>query len=366
MSIWDLLTNQRRNLVQARIPTRTFADVILPAATVRSLEYALTQIEKHELIFSRWGLGERHSEGLGLAFVFAGPPGTGKTICAEALANALGRKLLVVRYSELESMWVGETGKNVVALFRAASEQNAVLFFDEADAIASRRFSSMNYGYEREANAVVNVLLSELEQFPGVTIFATNLAANFDPAFERRIRTHILFEPPGIAEREAIWRVQLHSDKTPLSEDVDFRRLAESFNASGGDIKNAVLKAAQMASLEPGEDAQKRIHQRHFEAGMTAVLAGKKVMEQSLFEEDADPSSSPFASVYRHLAAGQETLETNVEDLSERLDASRSSLNQELLELRHSLHRLKTTHLVLGTTAALMALAALLVTVLGR
>jgi SpoVK/Ycf46/Vps4 family AAA+-type ATPase len=366
MGIWDLLTNQRRGIVQARIPTRTFADVILPAATLRSLEFALTQIEKHELIFSQWGLGERHSEGLGLAFAFAGPPGTGKTICAEALANALGRKLLVVRYSELESMWVGETGKNVVALFRAAAEQNAVLFFDEADAIASRRFSSMNYGYEREANAVVNVLLSELEQFAGVTIFATNLASNFDPAFERRIRTHILFELPGTTEREAIWRVQLHAEKTPLAEDVDFRRLAQRFEVSGGDIKNAVLKAAQMASLEPGEDTHKRIQHRHFEAGMLEVLTGKKVMEQSLFEEDGDLTSLPFGAAYRNLAAGQETLQKNVEDLSERLDNSRSSLSQELDQLRRGLSRLKTIQMVVGTTAGLMALAALVVSVLAR
>jgi hypothetical protein len=273
----------RQALVSAVDPRRTFADVVLPPVTRRSLDNALVQIRKHDILFGEWGLGERHESGLGLAFNFAGPPGTGKTICAEAIAHALGKKLLVVRYNELESQWAGATAKNVAAVFASAQEQEAVLFFDEADAIAGRRFTSVDQGYQREANAVVNVLLRELEEFPGVVIFATNLAANFDPAFERRIRTHILFEQPGLEEREKIWKVQIHGRKTPLGEDVDFRALAERYPASGGDIKNAVLKAAQMAIAEPGNDEAKRIEQRHFEQGIEEVLGAKRVMDQSLF-----------------------------------------------------------------------------------
>jgi len=274
----------RRALVSVAVPRRSFADVVLPPSTRRALDQALVQIRKHDVLFGQWGLGERHESGLGLAFNFAGPPGTGKTICAEAIAHALGRPLLVVRYNELESQWAGATAKNVASVFATAAEQDAVLFFDEADAIAGRRFTSVDQGYQREANAVVNVLLRELESFPGVVIFATNLAANFDPAFERRIRTHILFERPGPAEREQIWRVQIHHRKTPLAPDVDFADLAERYPASGGDIKNAVLKAAQMAIAEPGPDAEKRIAQRHFEAGIQDVLSSRRVMDQSLFE----------------------------------------------------------------------------------
>src|SRR5690242_21562811 len=118
-------------------PGRTLDDVVLPAQTRRTLEQALAQLRNHSLIFRGWGLGERHSTGLGLAFNFAGPPGTGKTICAEAIATALGKTVLSVRYSEMESMWAGETPKKVAAVFRMAAEQNAVLFFDEADAISS-------------------------------------------------------------------------------------------------------------------------------------------------------------------------------------------------------------------------------------
>lgn len=251
----------RAPLVEARVPRRTFDDVVLPPTTRRALDGALAQIFNHELLFDRWGLAERHDTGLGLAFNFAGPPGTGKTICAEAIAHALGKKLLVVGYAEVESMWAGETPKNVASVFRAATEQDAVLFFDEADAIAGRRFTGGRGGYEREANTTVSVLLKELESFDGVVVFATNLAANFDPAFERRIRTHILFEMPGPEERERIWQTQLHARKTPLAEDVNFRSLARSWEASGGDIKNAVLKAALAAVSEPGPDEAKQIHQ---------------------------------------------------------------------------------------------------------
>ena len=213
-----------KRAVDSLIPRRTFDDVILPPATRRALDQALVHVTSHDLIFNRWGLGERHPTGVALAFNFAGPSGTGKTICAEAIAHALGRRLLMVRYAEVESMWMGETSKNVAAVFRLAREQNAVLLFDEADAIASRRRPRSMHGVQREANAVVNVLLQELEAFNGVVIFATNMAANFDPAFERRIRTHVLFEMPGVMEREQIWRVQMHPTRTPLAETSTFRR----------------------------------------------------------------------------------------------------------------------------------------------
>lgn len=248
---------------------------------------ALMQVTQHDLIFNRWGLGERHPTGLALAFNFAGPPGTGKTICAEAIAHSLGRRLLLVRYAELESLWMGETPKNVAAIFRTARDENAVLLFDEADAIASRRSTSVDLGFQRESNTVVSVLLKELEWYNGVVIFATNLAANFDPAFERRIRTHVLFEMPGEAEREQIWRVQVHPARTPLADDVDFNALARRYKVSGGGIRNAVLKAALAAAAEPGPDSSKRIHQRHFEAAMEEVIDARRVMRQSVFAGEA-------------------------------------------------------------------------------
>ena len=294
-----------RKTVETIVPRRSFNDVILPPATRRALDQALVHVTSHDLIFNRWGLGDRHPSGMALAFNFAGPPGTGKTICAEAIANALGRHLLVVRYAEMESLWMGETPKNVAAVFRMARDENAVLLFDEADAIAGRRSSSVEHSFVRESNTVVNVLLKELEHFSGVVIFATNLAANFDPAFERRIRTHVLFEIPAPDEREQIWRVQMHPTLTPLAPDVNFRALADQYEASGGDIRNAVLKAAMAAASEPGQDAFKMIHHRHLEEGIREVVAAKRVMQQSLFTPPAQMAARTSA---------QATAETQVDD----------------------------------------------------
>ena len=295
-------TFDSRRIVETMIPQRTLDDVVLPPATRRSLDQALAHVTQHDLIFNKWGLRERHPTSLALAFNFAGAPGTGKTICAEAIAHALGRRLLIVRYDQVESMWMGETPKNIVTTFRLARKENAVLLFDEADSIASRRAVSLDHGFVRETNTVINVLLQEIERFNGVVIFATNLAANFDPAFERRIRTHVLFEMPGAHERERIWQLQLHA-RTPIAEDVDFRALAERYEASGGDIRNAVLKAAMGAAAEPGADGLKVIHQRHFEEGIREVLAAKRVMKQSLME-----NTSPATEIVSELKRGQHQL----------------------------------------------------------
>ena len=242
-------------------------------------------VTQHDLVFNRWGFRERHPTSLALAFNFAGPPGTGKTICAEAIAHALGARLLIVRYAHVESMWMGETAKNVAAAFRMARKENAVLLFDEADAIASRRSSSLDQAFVRETNTVVNVLLQELERFNGVVIFATNLAANFDPAFERRIRTHILFEMPGVDEREQIWRVQVH----PVAHAA--RRRCRFPRAGRSDTRSAAATSGTPCSRRhwppPASQAAtcfKAIHQQHFEEGIREVLAAKKVMKQSLLE----------------------------------------------------------------------------------
>ena len=290
----SFFTNRSRRVVETVTPARTLADVVLPSQTRRTLEHALAQVRNHELIFGRWGLGERHTAGRGLAFNFAGAPGTGKTICAEAIAHELGMKLLIVDYAQAESMWFGETPKNIVAAFRAAAEQSAVLFFDEADAIATRRSAGAILPHDRESNLTINVLLRELEAFNGIVIFATNLAANFDPAFERRIRTHVLFDMPGVEERSRIWELQIHPKKTPLGSDVDFRELGKRYAMSGGDIKNAVIKAAAAAAGEPGSDLVKRIGQAHFERAAEDVLSAKSVMQQSLFAQTGVSATDPI------------------------------------------------------------------------
>ena len=350
--------NSRRELAELIVPRRTFSDVILPDSTRRALADALVEIEKHALIFRQWGLGERHATGTGLAFNFAGPPGTGKTICAEAVARALGKRLLKVRASEIESCWVGETGKNVTALFREARQQDAVLFFDEADSIASRRFAGTSHGYERESNQVVNVLLNELENYGGIVIFATNLARNFDPAFERRIRTHILFAMPGPEDREKIWRVQVHPEKTPLARDVDFAALAGRYEISGGDIKNAVLRAAQMAAAEEGADRHKTIAQKHLVAGVERVLEARQVMRQTLFTEE-DGAISDWASAAQ-LGGRLAAVESDLASVQDELAAVRAELRDaaRLWERRLSRMTVLPVPRWAGLALALLALAA--------
>jgi MoxR-like ATPase len=309
------LERKAQSLVDLIVPRRSFNDVILPPETRQQLYEALTQIDKHRLIFNQWGLGERHPNGTGLIFNFAGPPGTGKTICAEALAFTLGRKLLRVNYAELESCWMGETGKNIRQIFREARAADAVLFFDEADTIASARFAHTTAANEREANLTINILLKEVEEHDGVVVFATNMASNFDPAFERRIRTHILFRTPNAEEREQIWRVQVHPEKTPLADDVDFHDLAERYSLTGGKIQVAVLKAAQMAAAEEGADDRKQIHRRHFEAAITQVEAAREVMQQNVNEE-------PEAA----LRSAAEALEGRFKQVDEDVHACRTEL----------------------------------------
>jgi len=160
-----------------------------------------------------------------------------------------------------------------------------------------RRSSGQATAHDREANLTINVLLRELEAFNGIVIFATNLAANFDKAFERRIRTHVLFDMPGLAEREQIWHLQIHPRKTPLASDVDFRQLAERYAMSGGDIKNAVIKAAASAAGEAGAEVGKRISQQHFEQAAQDVLAAKSVMQQSLFADEAVTVANPVSAL---------------------------------------------------------------------
>jgi SpoVK/Ycf46/Vps4 family AAA+-type ATPase len=201
-------------------------------------------------------------------------------------------------------MWLGETPKQVAGVFRRARATNSVLFFDEADAIASRRSAAPDLGSLRETNTAVNVLLQELEAFTGVVVFATNMAATLDPAFERRVRTHVLFEMPDVGDRERIWRVQMHPRLTPLAPDVDFRRLAEMFEASGGDIRNAVLKAALAAAAEPGPSTSRAIRQGHLEQAIRDVMDSKQVMRQTVADRDlpAGASRVPYL-VDRRLAA---------------------------------------------------------------
>lgn len=206
-----------------------------------------------------------------ITLCFSGPPGTGKTMAAEAFAKSIYQRLLVVNYSELLSMWVGGSEKNISRVFEQARKQHAVLFFDEADGMAYSR----EYSTARWENTETNVFLKELEKFEGVCIFATNFKKKFDPAFERRLSLHIEFEKPKENERLAIWKV--HTRKCRLHKNVDLEHLAKHYDFSGGDIKNALINAARLALLE-GDI----IKQKHLEEACNTVQ-GKEIKEKQSY-----------------------------------------------------------------------------------
>ena len=179
--------------------------------------------------------------------------GTGKTFAAEAIANELGMSIIRANYAEIESKYVGETPKNIKAAFQKAREAGAVLFFDEADSILGKRLSNVRQSTDHAVNVSRSVMLLELDSFDGVTIFATNLAANYDSAFVRRILGHIAMPLPDAAARRQLWLLHLPAR---LPADLSNAQLGELVAASeglaGGDILNAVLLAAATAIEREG------------------------------------------------------------------------------------------------------------------
>ncbi len=184
---------------------------------------------------------------------FYGKAGTGKSMTAEAVARALGKKVYRINYSELESKYVGETPKNIRKAFECAARDDAVLIFDEADSFLGKRLTSVTQSADYGVNITRSVLLMELEKFSGVVVFTTNLISNYDEAFKRRILLSVYFEMPDREAREAIWKLHLGA-KMPLHNEVTAGSLAARYEGiSGADIKDMVFYAALYA-LEQGKE----------------------------------------------------------------------------------------------------------------
>jgi len=225
---------------QAREPRLRMEQLVFSPAVRQALELALAHARHAPRLFDEWGLAQTVSYGRSPVLLFSGPPGVGKTAAAEALASALGKSLLVADYSRIQNCFVGQTEKNIVRAFREARNQDAVLFWDEADAM----FYSRDSAYRTWEVRDVNVLLQELERFEGVCILATNRSAALDPALERRIAIKVAFERPDQAQRRAIWE-KLLPEKLPLAKDVNLDQLSR-VDLVGGEIKNVVLNAARL------------------------------------------------------------------------------------------------------------------------
>lgn len=227
----------------AREPLYSLQNLVLDKATAVRLESLKNRFRMHDLVYGEWGLGEIDPSGKHIAFNLYGPPGTGKTMCVEALAREWGKKLIDVSYAEIESKYVGETGKNIVAAFKAAQEQGAVLFFDEADSILGQRMTSVTQAADQAVNVARAVMLKQLDAFDGIVAFATNLARNFDNAFVRRIPVHIEIPLPDVEGRKRILET-IVPEKVPFKGKIDFAALAaKTPGLSGGDLKNVVVNA---------------------------------------------------------------------------------------------------------------------------
>lgn len=227
-------------------PAYSFDRVILPNDVLEKIESAINILRYERKVFQEWGLYEIQPNPSS-ALSFFGPSGTGKTMAAEAIAEKLGKKILKVSYADVESKYHGEGPKMVKAIFMAAEKEDAVLFFDEADSLLSKRLTNVSQGSEQAINSMRSQLLICLEEFKGIVIFATNLIVNYDNAFLTRLIS-VEFKNPDAATRKRIWDVHVKSSANkklniPLAEDVNTGELAEKYEFAGREIRNAVISA---------------------------------------------------------------------------------------------------------------------------
>ncbi|RDD71302.1 ATP-binding protein [Paracoccus versutus] len=224
-------------------------DDLVAGSEIRSrLADAIAWREAQRRVWTEMGVPVDAGESQGLALLFSGPPGGGKTFAARCLANALGLNLYRTDLSQVVSKYIGETEKNLSRIFDDAEAGHGILFFDEADAVFGKR-SEVKDAHDRYANIEVGFLLQRLETFGGIVVLATNLRANLDPAFTRRMQFVIDFPMPQKAEREQLWCRNL--PRPDWCEDgLDIAMLAERFRFAGGNIRNAAVAAAHLAAAE--------------------------------------------------------------------------------------------------------------------
>jgi hypothetical protein len=231
-------------------PRYGWADLVLPASRITLLRELCDQVRYRHVVYEGWGFERWAAHGGGVSALFTGPPGTGKTLAAEVVAADLGLDLHSVDLSQVTSKYIGETEKNLAAVFAEAQSGNSVLFFDEADALFGRR-TEISDSHDRYANLEVSYLLQRMEEYRGVVLLATNLRQNLDEAFTRRIRFLVDFPFPDEAHRRRIWLSHLPAE-APVAPDVDVDLLARTYPMAGGSIKNVVLTAAFLAAAAGG------------------------------------------------------------------------------------------------------------------
>ena len=231
-------------------PRYTWQDIILPADQLSMLREIVMTVRGRPVVLDEWGVGEKLVASSGIPILFSGSPGTGKTMAAEVIANELELDLYKIELSTVVSKYIGETEKNLEAIFNEAEASNAILFFDEADAIFGKR-SEVKDAHDRYANIEISYLLQRMERYNGVTILATNLRANLDDAFTRRLQFSVDFPFPDEEHRLRIWRTLFPPD-VPREVDLNLELMARRFKLAGGNIRNILVNAAYLAAGDGG------------------------------------------------------------------------------------------------------------------
>ena len=251
-------------------PKFSLDDIILSDAVKNQILDVATYAENSYRVFELWGFKSTHKFSRRIGINLYGAPGTGKTMAAHAIAKNLGRKILVVNYADIESKFVGETPKNIRKAFEAAKKSNSILFFDEADAILSKRVTNMTQAVDVSVNQTRSVMLMLMNEFQDFIIFATNFIENFDPAFMRRISVHVKFELPDENCRKKIWAMYIPKE---LPNNIDLDEIAKKYDGiSGSDIAKAMLNSAFKAARLKMDSLDKKIV---FEA-VENILESKK------------------------------------------------------------------------------------------
>ncbi len=237
------------NLARKISPRYNWQDIILPSDQLDMLQEIVSTVRGRPVVLGEWGVGKKLTSSNGVMVLFAGPPGTGKTMAAEVIASELALDLYKIDLSTIVSKYIGETEKNLEKIFREAETSNAILFFDEADAIFGKR-SEVKDSHDRYANIEISYLLQRMEGYDGVSILATNLRANLDEAFTRRLQFAIDFPFPEEEYRLRIWQT-LFPLGVPLAPEVDWTLMAR-YKLAGGNIRNIIVTAAFLAAADGG------------------------------------------------------------------------------------------------------------------
>ncbi len=244
------LTPRLSGIATRIVTTFTWEDLILPRESREALQEIVAFWKNRRVVFDDWGYGRLLPYGRGLSALFAGPPGTGKTMAAGIVAGELGMEVFRVDLSRTVSKYIGETEKNLGRIFDEASKSQSVLLFDEADSLFAKR-TSVQSSIDRYANLEVNYLLQRMEDYDGVTILTTNLEGSLDDAFRRRIKFRVSFPAPDLDTRTELWQ-RMVPDKARTDEPLNFEIMAFDYDLSGGHIKNAAVRAAFFAAEREG------------------------------------------------------------------------------------------------------------------